>query len=329
MNINIDELQVGDIVPVPPKPRSEQEIMANWKGETCIPMVSMICQTFNHIDFIRDALNSLLMQETDFPFEIILHDDASTDGTTEVVKEYAKAYPNIIVPIIQTENQWSKGKRPSEFTHKSAKGNYICLCEGDDYWLDKKKISKQFACLQSKKNIVISYHDALVIDKDGKLKSIIEPNKDGYSEKELKKAPFIPTLTRFFRNNRITWIENPPLPISMDVVMTSYLSRYGGAAFSDSVLPSVYRHHDAGVWSLKSNAEKTNLTVNAMFFIASQYEMELDSEGKRFFLEKALSGSLANQSLYDALYVNSKLSIHILSRIKKSIYSVIKSLKSN
>jgi hypothetical protein len=115
----------------------------------------------------------------------------------------------------------------------------------------------------------------------------------------------------------------------MDVVMTSYLSRYGGAAFSDSVLPSVYRHHDAGVWSLKSNAEKTNLTVNAMFFIASQYEMELDSEGKRFFLEKALSGSLANQSLYDALYVNSKLSIHILSRIKKSIYSVIKSLKSN
>lgn len=327
--MNIDQLKLGDIVPVPPKPKSEQEIMANWKGDTFAPIVSMLCTTFNHVNFIKDALNGLLMQETNFPFEIILYDDASTDGTTEIVREYAKAYPNIIVPLIQTENQWSKGKRPFEFVYKRAKGSYISVCEGDDYWLDKKKISKQFESLQSKKNIVMSYHDALVIDKDGKLTGRSKPSKNGYSKEELKKAPFVPTLTRFHRNNRVTWLENSPLPMGLDVVLTSYLSRYGGAIFSDSVLPSVYRHHEGGVWSSKSNSEKANITVNVMLFIASQHEKEMDLDAKRFFLKRAYLSGIATQSLYDALYVTSGLSIHILFRVTRNTYDMIKGIRGN
>lgn len=329
MDVNIEQLEVGDIIPVPPKPRPEQEIMASWKDDTGNPVVTIICDTFNHVDFIKIALNGLLMQETNFPFEIILHDDASTDGTTKIVEEYSRAYPNIIVPIIQTENQWSKGKRPCEVTFKIAKGQYICLCEGDDYWLDKEKISKQLAHLQSGENIAMSYHNALVVDSKGKLIGISKPSQNGYTKEELKKAPFAPTLTRFFKNNEIKWIENSPLPISMDVVLTSYLSRYGRAVFSDTVLPSVYRRHDGGVWSLKSHNEKSNMTIDVMLFIASQYEKESDSDGKRFFLKRAYVSGVATQSLYDALYVTSGLSIHILSRVTRNIYNGIKGMRKH
>lgn len=328
MDVGIDQLKIGDMVPVPPKPRSEQEIMANWKGDISTPIVSMECCTFNHIKFIRHALNGLLMQETDFPFEIILHDDASTDGTTEIVKEYAEVYPNIIVAIIQTENQWSKGRRPWEFTFKTAKGNYISSCEGDDYWLDKEKISKQLESLRSEKNIVMSYHDALVIDKDGKLTGRNKPSKNGYSKAELKKAPFVPTLTRLFKNHDITWIDESSLPASMDVVVTSYLSRYGGAVFSSNVVPCVYRHHDGGVWSVKSNTEKASMTIDTMLFIASQYEKESDIKGKRFFLKRAFISGLASQPLYDALYVTSNLSLHILSKVTRNIYNGIKGVRN-
>ena len=89
--------------------KSEQEIMSTWKGDVDSPLVSVRCTTYNHIDSLGEALDSFLEQVTDFPFEVVVHDDASTDATAAIIREYEIAYPDIIKPIYQTENQYSKG----------------------------------------------------------------------------------------------------------------------------------------------------------------------------------------------------------------------------
>ena len=102
------------------------------------PLVSICCLTYNHAPYIRDAIEGFLMQKTNFPVEILIHDDASTDGTADIIREYETRYPDIIKPIYQTENQYSKGVKISrEYQFSRARGKYIALCEGDDYWTDK------------------------------------------------------------------------------------------------------------------------------------------------------------------------------------------------
>ena len=125
-----------------PKLRSENEITKNWKTLDP-PLVSVVCITYNHEPYIRDAIEGFLIQETDFPFEIIIHDDASTDRTAEIVKEFESRYPTLIKGIYQTENQYSKGKKVSAIAWSKARGEFIAFCEGDDYWIDPKKLEKQ------------------------------------------------------------------------------------------------------------------------------------------------------------------------------------------
>ena len=113
------------------------------------PLVSISCITYNHAKYIRDALEGFLMQKTSFPIEILIHDDASTDGTTEIVREYEEKHPDIIKPLYETENQWSKGIRGSAvFNFPRALGKYIAICEGDDYWIDPLKLQKQVDFLE-------------------------------------------------------------------------------------------------------------------------------------------------------------------------------------
>lgn len=117
--------------------------------------VSVICNTYNHVDFIRDALNSFVMQKTKYRFEVIVHDDASTDGTDEIVREYAEKYPSIIVPILEKENQYFKLKKEGKggisqlISFPKTRGKYICFCEGDDYWIDEYLIEKKVTFLEN------------------------------------------------------------------------------------------------------------------------------------------------------------------------------------
>jgi len=109
------------------------------------------------------------MQKTTFPFEILIHDDASTDGTADIIREYEVKYPDIIKPIYQTENQYSRGINPYlAFVYPRAQGKYIALCEGDDYWIDPLKLQKQVEFLENKKNISIVIHP-VKLEKDWKI----------------------------------------------------------------------------------------------------------------------------------------------------------------
>lgn len=130
-----------------------------------LPLVSISCATFNHKDYLRDAIEGFLMQKTEFLFEILIHDDASTDGTTEIVQEYERNYPSQIYPVYQKENQFSKGiSISSTYNWPRAQGKYIAMCEGDDYWTDPFKLQKQVDFLEVNTEYSLCFHNALLID---------------------------------------------------------------------------------------------------------------------------------------------------------------------
>ena len=115
-----------------------------------LPLVSIDCLAYNHGPFIRETLEGFLSQKTNFKFEVLVHDDASTDNTAEIIKGYEKKYPELIKPIYQKENQYSQGVSISKSIQCSrAKGKYFAMCEGDDYWTDPHKLQKQVDFLEN------------------------------------------------------------------------------------------------------------------------------------------------------------------------------------
>lgn len=148
--------------------RTEDEIIANWKGDIDKPVVSICCITYNHEPYIEDALKGFLIQETDFPFEILIHDDASTDRTADIIREYEAKYPRLIKPIYQVENQYSQGvKISAKFNFPRSQGKYIAFCEGDDYWTSSQKLQKQTDLLNIKNDCSLCFHACQVKYMDG------------------------------------------------------------------------------------------------------------------------------------------------------------------
>ena len=131
-------------------------------------MVSITCITYNHEKYIRKALDSFLSQKTQYRFEILIHDDASTDATADIIREYVEKYPDIVHAVLQTENQYSK-KVPitQTFLLPLAKGKYVALCEGDDFWMDDEKLEKQISFLESHEDAVACVHSGKYINEDG------------------------------------------------------------------------------------------------------------------------------------------------------------------
>ncbi len=132
------------------------------------PLVVINCVTYNHEPYIRDALDGFVMQKTNFPFVAIVHDDASTDGTAAIVREYADKYPDIIRPIYETDNQYSK--RDGSLSHimqeaRNATGaKYVAMCEGDDYWTDPLKLQKQVDFLESHSDYTMCHSAFEIVD---------------------------------------------------------------------------------------------------------------------------------------------------------------------
>jgi len=168
------------------------------------PLVSICCITYNHVAHISQCLDGFLMQKTTFIFEILIHDDASTDGTADIIRKYVAKYPHLIKPVYQVENQYSKGvKIMSTYNYSRARGKYIALCEGDDYWIDPLKLQKQIDVLESDSSIGLVYTDFYVYDENEKRMTSFPlkvKNGDGFSEC-LKGELGIWTLTVCFRKS--------------------------------------------------------------------------------------------------------------------------------
>ncbi len=228
-------------------------------------LVSISCITYNHSKFIKECLDGFLMQRIDFDYEILIYDDASSDGSQEIIKHYQEKHPDIIKPIFQTENQYSLGKSGfnAKYNYSRAQGKYIALCEGDDYWTDPLKLQKQVDFLEANPDFVVCCHNSSAIDEAGnciKEKVVKKLNKDTvYSQSDLKKGAWLLTQTLVFRNiDKVFEIQvnNRKKLLNGDMLLISILGKFGKGKYFEDIKPSMYRVHQGGVWSsIKKNKE--------------------------------------------------------------------------
>lgn len=263
------------------KLRSEDEIIASWKGDIENPVVSICCITYNHESFIKDALEGFLIQETDFPFEILVHDDASTDETANIIREYEKKYPNLIKPIYQTENQYSKVVTVNAtFNYPRVKGEYVAICEGDDFWTCKDKLHLQIAQLKSNPGFKMSFHLASRMDDQSKDKVEIGNYKNQFgvvcTEDIIeKKYGQIPTASTVFSADIIPVIADFMKKNSLsvgDIYVHFFSAHLGGGALFLKKNMSIYRVNVLGSWS-SSFADSSDFKLQHIISRAKAYSL--------------------------------------------------------
>lgn len=186
---------------------TQEQIMQNWDNRYDAPLISCCCITYNQRNYIEQCLDGFLIQKTTFPFEIIIHDDCSTDGTTEVIKKYVEKYPKLFVPLYEDENQYSKGVRGIylNYVFPYVKGQYIALCEGDDYWIDENKLQLQIDWLENNPDYVMCASDAVITNGNSKLDWIrYETDSDiSIEEMILGGGLYIQTCTLVYKKSLI------------------------------------------------------------------------------------------------------------------------------
>lgn len=213
-------------------------------------IVSIRCLTYNHVEYIRQCLDGFVCQKTNFRFEAVVHDDCSTDGTTEIVREYAEKYPDIIKPIFEDENQFQKGgRRIRQVMNDACIGKYIAYCEGDDYWIDPLKLQKQVDFLESHPDYSMCFSRAkilLEIDSEIYLKCFDIENRE-YTASELYEKWIVPTGSMLFRR---FIIDNPMKGeyriLNGDIVWVQKCAHSGKVRGMSDFL-TVYRMQNTGV----------------------------------------------------------------------------------
>jgi len=261
--------------------KTEQEIMRKWKEPVDAPIVSICCTTYNHGPYIAEAIESFLMQETDFVFEILIRDDCSTDHTSTLVKEYTDKYPTLIKPIFEKENTYSKGVKPMLQLYKVARAKYIALCEGDDYWTDPLKLQKQVDFLEQNDDYVITYTSVEAFDENGLVNNYTGGVTRDVENIELQKTIPINTLTTCFRNV----IKEVPKEFDCtkygDLFTWSILGTYGKGKYLADIKPARYRIHDGGIHSKKEKhvqLEMWSLTAAALYSYHSRMQNTILAE---------------------------------------------------
>lgn len=219
------------------------------------PKVTILCTAYNQMNYIRQALDGFVMQKTNFPFEVIVHDDASTDGTTDIIREYEKKYPHIIKPIYQTENQFSQGKDILiDCMLDHIQGEYVAINEGDDYWIDENKLQRQFDFLEENHDFTVCFHPVKVIWEDGAQPESTFPtskfrfNKDVLDLDDLLKHNFIQTNSVMYRwcLKKEMWPQKRILPC--DYLWHLLHAKQGKIGFIPQIM-SVYRRNQGGIWT--------------------------------------------------------------------------------
>lgn len=231
-------------------------------------MVSIICLTFNHEKYIKDALEGFINQDVNFKYEVLVHDDASTDKTAQIIREYATKYPDIIKPVYQTENQYSKGVSIiSSFLLPLANGKYLAFCEGDDYWCDVHKLQKQIDFLESNNDFVVCTHNTEWILVDSYKKGA----KYVFEDKELKLEDCVMRGSQSFHTSSVvvrkeTYLSRPDFTKSIksvgDYPLSIWYALCGRIYYYGRVM-STYRQGTEGSWTKRigDNREKKQIII--------------------------------------------------------------------
>ncbi|NLM68318.1 MAG: glycosyltransferase [Enterococcus sp.] len=223
----------------------------------CNIKVSVVCITYNHVSYIEQCLESLVTQKTNFPFEIIINDDCSTDGSKEIIHEWANRYPALIRPIFHPKNQFQIGVDVFLEASKIAKGKYIALCETDDYWLDDQKLQKQYDKMESDASISLCTHGALRVNHSGEKLLRSYQNKEKkekyYTPQEIIQydgGSFIASASMMYRREILDHLPQYyyETQVYKDAPLVIYLSTIGKIYYDPTVM-SAYRIFAKGSWS--------------------------------------------------------------------------------
>ena len=250
-------------------------------------LVSICCMTYNHAAFVRQCLDGFMMQKCSFNFEVLIHDDASTDGTQDIIREYEMKYPDVIKPIYQKENQYSKGIDPGlKYNAPRAKGKYIALCEGDDYWTDPYKLQKQVDFLESHPDYVMCSHKYQIYEQESNeyvniLPEIENEKGDDFFLTDLIVGKWlVQPLCMMCRKSALEDKRLERYKYMIDTVFIYNLLTQG-KAFCLSDTMGVYRVQNRGIWSGKSLNEKIFMQLKA---VKSICDIEKTDVAARFLL---------------------------------------------
>lgn len=275
----------------PPIPQSE-----HVKGE---PVVTVLCPTYNHGPYIEDALKGFVSQKTNFPFEVIVIDDASTDDTQSIISKYAKEYPGLIVPVFNETNLRSKNKNITNKLKEMVRGRYVAMCEGDDYWVDGSQLQQQYDFMELNPEYSVCYHNAFVF-KDKEVVSwskLPEGEKRDFSKEDLLlNNCFLLSLTRFFRKEAL---YSGAIPESSkigngDNLTISRLGLSGKGKYLTNIKAAAYRLHNESIWSSKSLLEKSLMLSNSLNWIGVFHERGGREKVANFYYSKAKATANCN-----------------------------------
>lgn len=245
-----------------------------------MPKVSVMVLTYNHEDFIRKTLTSILEQKTDFDFEILVGDDASTDGTPGIIREFFEKYPDKIVPFLHEKNLGGFGKANTLHALEQAKGQYIAPMDGDDYWTDPLKLQKQADLLDAEPDVVACFHNAEIVFEDGSFpnefvnppdQKIITTVEDLIGEDEVW---YMATSAVMFRHGVINeyprWFHESK---SGDIPRYILLGKHGGKFKYINETMSVYRKNRHGMSFTDAYHDETFLLNRIGMYEGINYEL--------------------------------------------------------
>jgi glycosyltransferase involved in cell wall biosynthesis len=235
-----------------PKARPQALSIQHWPLGTK-PLVSIWCATHNHNAFLGQALDSFLMQETTFPVEIIIHDDASTDRTQEIIQFYQNKHPQVIVTMIQPTNILGSGvvsNLHSIFSEKSL-GDYVAYCDGDDFWTDKAKLQTQVDVMESSPDVSLTYHQVHIAHGTS-----LNPSSDFFPQiihthpktEELLATNFVPTCSVLLRSNAHHNLSETSSRIELGDWSSWIMASLKGRILGLPGIMSCYRQHAGGMW---------------------------------------------------------------------------------
>lgn len=298
---------------------------------TGIPLVSICCTCFNHERYIAKALQSFVNQKTSFSYEIIVNDDASTDSSAQIIRKFASDYPDLVFPIYQRENQYSKKVNiVHDIILPRAKGKYIALCEGDDFWCDSQKLQIQFDYMESHPECIMCGHSNLEVDEKGK--RVIGINR--YSEQDTDIEvwncfgnPVVHLSSYFIRKELFySFSEIKKLcPVGDLSLCIEAASRYP-IHYIDKPM-SCYRRFSVSSWSRKmassSECRKLHFSRLIEYFVAlesvyPQYQQKLHQEISLLHMKEIMNNGdtscLLGSNAFKSLSLNEKLKYYIKFR---------------
>jgi len=236
--------------------RQEDSIIKQWQYTDKV-YVSIICMTFNQESYIKKTIEGFLMQNTDFKFEILIHDDASTDSTPQIINEYAEKYPDLIKIIQQSENQYSqKPTLPTYITIGAAAGKYMAICEGDDYWSATNKIQRQVELLEQYSQINLCYHECDRLQDNKLIKASIakcaifkKHSITSFAKVVKGGGAFISTPSIVMRSSAVKELPDFFLASPVGDYVLQVLSAAPNGAIKINEAMAVYRIASQGSWS--------------------------------------------------------------------------------